>query len=231
MEIRAIMEIIETNPPVHKILKYCPYEILKRWELREYPIGSVICQQGERYDRFHLIADGCVNFYYTAENGKRYSQEMQDTGGFFGEFEIFEQSPYICSVEAFTNVRLLQIEYPDFMNWLENDQNFSVYITKHLCAHFYHLASKAGEDALYSLKARVCKYLVSLSKLHSSEVKNLEIEFDKNAAGEWFGVAPRSIYRVLQNLKDQNLIQLKPKTIFIPDLQTLIDEGKNSRFE
>lgn len=231
MKIHSIIEIMENNPRVYHLLKFCPYEILKHWEIREYSVGQVICHQGESYNQFYLIAGGSVNIYYTAENGKRYSQEIQDTGEFFGEFEIFDQRPYVCSIEALTPLTLLLLEKSHFMAWIEIDKHFGRFITQHLCDDFYQFVATVSENNLYSLKTRLCKYLITVAKQQTREDPNPEIDFDKISLSERFGVAPRSVNRILQYLKEQQIIQINVKSMTITDLPKLIEESANSWFE
>lgn len=231
MRVHSVVEIIENDPRVYQVLSYCPYEILKRWEIRDYLVGQMVCHQGERYSYFYLVAQGSVNIYYSAENGKRYSQEIKEAGEFFGEFEIFDQKPNVCSIEALTPLKLLRLERTYFLAWIENDKHFGRLITKHLCDDFYQFTATVCENNLYSLKNRLCKYLITLVKQQIRESPTPEIDFDRISLSERFGVAPRSINRILQYLKEQEIIQINTKSMMILDLAKLSEEISNSAFE
>lgn len=229
MDIQQIAEVIENNLTIYEILKYCPYDILKHWEIRRCIAGSIICHQGQIYNEFYIIAEGDVDIYILAENGKKYSQAMYKSGNFIGELEIFEQMPYICSVEAKTDLTVLVIQRQFFMHWLELDRHITAYITKAICNQYSKLSQKAGEDTLYSLKQRLCHYI--LSYYQRSSIEPTEINLDKEQLSDRFAVTPRSINRILQYLKAEDIIEIKKNSIVLKDRDKLAREEAVSRYE
>lgn len=230
-DLTEIFEIIDQNPELYTMFKHCPYEILNRWEIKDYSAGNIVCRQGKKYDYIYIILQGTAEIYFMAENGRKYSQALSKTGDCVGDFEIFEQKNYICYVEAFTDLKLLQIHRDVFMKWLELDRNFSVYMTRALCNRFYKFAAKAGEDTLYSLKARLCSHLLNCSRQMTKKTTNIEIKVDKDELSDRFAVTPRSINRIMQFLRDKNIITIKENSIIINNLDDLQDELENSRYE
>lgn len=229
MDIHGIVNIIERNPRIYEILKCCPYDILKRWKIRNYAKGQILFRQGEIYDSFCIAVSGYIDIYVMAENGKRYSQAVYTTGDFIGELEIFDQKPFGCFVEAISEVKLLEIEREYFLQWLELDKNISAYITKNLCSQFYNLSKKAGQDTLYSLKQRLCYYLIAGAKGSSGVVERIDIQKDK--LSEQMAVTQRSINRVLQYLKEKGIIDIKNNSVVIKDMNALKMEEEVSRYE
>ncbi|HYE82281.1 MAG TPA: Crp/Fnr family transcriptional regulator [Clostridia bacterium] len=229
MDIHSIGSIIEKSPSIYEILKYCPYDILKRWSIKDYAKGQVIFRQGEIYDSFCIAVSGYIDIYVMAENGKRYSQAIYTTGDFIGELEIFDEKPFGCFVEAISDVRLLEIKREYFLQWIELDKNISEYITRTLCSQFYNLSKKAGQDTLYSLKQRLCYYLITCTKSRSGIIEKIDIQKDK--LSEQMAVTQRSINRVLQYLKEKGIIDIENNTVIIKDMDALKIEEEVSRHE
>lgn len=224
-----IIDIIENNKLIKDILKGCPYDILDKWEFKEYQQNEIICYEGMVYNYFYIIVEGYANVYLKAENGKIFSQSIYKSGNYFGELEIFDNKPYICTIEALTDMKVLQIERQYFLEWIKRDRHFSFYITKTLCDNFYDLSKLSGKNTLYSLKYRICNYL--LVKL-GSEIKNnkkLAINIDKDHLSEQFGVTSRSINRVLKEIKEKNIIDISNKTIYVLDFDALKEEERISK--
>jgi CRP-like cAMP-binding protein len=230
MNIGDIINIIESNPYIYELMKYCPYEILKRWDYREYSSGSIICNQGERYDLFFVIVKGYINIYYMAENGKKYIQSIYKEGNFIGELEIFDRKPYICFVESLSDTKLLQLNQKYFLEWLTLDRYAHSFITKEICKQFYDLSQKAAEDTLYSLKKRICNYLLSfcLNKIDSIPIR---INLEKEQLSEMFAVTSRSVNRILKHLKEEGAIEIKPESIIIKSPSLLSKEEKKSLYD
>lgn len=223
-----IQKVLENNPVILQILKDCPYEVLKYWEIKEYPKGYIVCNQEEVDEYFYIIINGYANIYRTAENGKKYSQSVYKKGNYFGELEIFDKRPYICSVEALTELKVIRIHRKYFLQWIEKDRNFLIYITKTLCDNFYKLSKKAGEDTLYSLKYRVCNYLVYCVHSGIKTEKGIKVQVNKEHLSEMFVVTQRSINRILKYLKEKEIIEVGNKCIYIKSVEKLKEEEQTS---
>lgn len=224
-----IIKIIEADKDIGNILKDCPYGILNRWEFVEYKKGEVICHQGIEYNYFYIIVEGYANVYITAENGKTFSQAIYKKADYFGELEIFDNEPYICSIEALTDMKIIRIEKQYFIDWLKKDSNFSFHMTKTLCKNFYALSKLSGKNTLYSLKYRICNYLLLEIGSGSNTDIRIGIEIDKEQLSEKFAVTPRSINRVLKELKEKDIIDISNRIIYIQDLEALIEEERRSK--
>ena len=226
-----IIKIMESNVDIKNILKECPYDILSKWEIIEYPKEEVICYQGEKYEFFYIIIKGYVNISLVGDNGKKYSQAIYKKGDYFGELEIFDNKPYICSIESIEDVQVIRIARKDFLEWIQSDKYFLLHLTKTLCDSFYKLSQVAGENALYSLRYRICNYL--LYKLDSGSKSNqgIKLVIDKEHLSERFAVTPRSINRILRQMKKQGLIDVSNDHIYIVDVEGLREEEQESRNE
>lgn len=226
-----IIEIIESNKAIKKILRDCPYDILKKWEFKEYSKGQTICHQDMKYEYFYIIVKGYANIFLTAENGKKYSQAIYKNGDYFGELEIFDNKPYICSIEALTDTQVIRIGRENFFKWIDKDRCFSLHITKTLCDSFYKLSKLAGENTLYSLKYRICNYLLYRLDSGVKSSIGIEIVINKEQLSEQFAVTSRSINRVLQQLKEKDIIEVSNSSINIIDMEGLRKEETLSRKE
>jgi CRP-like cAMP-binding protein len=231
MNIHNIVNIMENDTEIFNILKNCPYEILKQWEIEDYPEETVVCRQGEIYDYFYIIVSGLADIYITAENGKKYSQAVYSKGNYIGELEIFEEKPYICSVQALTQIRLLVLRREYFLKWIEMDKNINSYMLQTLCSQFYRLSQKAGEDTLHSLKQRVCKYLINSGNGKTKCENQVIVNIEKEQLSEKFAVTQRSINRILQYLKEKDIIDVNSTYIIIKDIDELKKEEEKSRCE
>lgn len=226
-----IKEIIETNPVIMAMLKNCPDDILSHWEIKNYLKDYIVCYQDMVYEYFHIIVEGQANIYIMAESGKKYSQSIYTEGNYFGELEIFDNRPYICSVEAITDLKVIRIHRKYFLQWIERDKHFTLYMMKTLCDGFYKLSKKAGENTLYSLKYRICNYLIGCIDNGIRQSKGIRIDFNKEQLSDQLVVTQRSINRILQQLKEKDLIEVGSNFILIIDLEGLKEEKRISQNE
>lgn len=228
MDIHKIIEVIENNPELYEMMKYCPYEILKQWSLKEYKKGKFILRQGHVYDSFYLIIEGSVDIYVMSETGKKYSLAIYKKGNYIGEQEIFDLIPFSCFAEGNTDVKILELKREYFLKWLELDRNISAYITRTLCRQFYKLSNKAGKDTLYTLKQRICQYLIdNLSFKNSKGI--LKVNIEKEKLSEQMAVTPRSVNRVLKDLKEKGIVEIENGFLVVKNLEKLKLEAESSK--
>lgn len=221
MSIQQVIMYVEENEIIYNLLKHCPYEILKQWTVEKFESGSTIYSKGEIYNCFSLIVDGEVHIYTVAETGKKYSQFMYYAGDMIGEIEIFNQIPYMSTVEAKTDVTIITLQHDAFLTWLQLDQNFNQHFIRKSIELSYITTKKDEDYKLYSLQDLICKHL--LDKLPTGKKLNqgIAVTIDKYHLSEQFAVTQRSINRVLSTLKEEQIIDLKNQMIIIQDIDRL----------
>jgi len=202
---------------------------LTKWEVQKYHKNDQICEFGVVYEYFYIIIDGYANIQHTSEKGKTYSQSIYGPGTYFGELEIFGGKPYVCSIDAMSDVTLIRLERSVFLKWIGEDNGFLFYLMKTLCESSYELSLKASQDTLYSLTFRICDYLIECKENDNSN-EHSDVFLSKKYLSEKFVVTKRSINRILKELQDQNLIRIKESHIEVLDLKGLIALREQTRY-
>lgn len=213
----AIVELISNEPALYELVKHCPLDVMRRWRLLQVTRGTLICRQHEPCRHFHLILQGRVDVFLETDDGRRYQQANYGKGDMLGELEIFEQRPYICSVEATEDTRLLRLSRDDFSQWLALDNHFNQSMLRTFSQQYYRLSQKAGADNLYTLYQRVALALWEQFETHGSPCAML----DKQQLSHEFAAAPRSINRILHELKEQQIIAVDGEQIRLLDAPRL----------
>ncbi|QTL99099.1 cyclic nucleotide-binding domain-containing protein [Iocasia frigidifontis] len=229
MGISEIQKVMANNLKINKMLKFCPYEILKHWQFCEYKKGEILLKQGEIPERFYIIIEGYVDIYALAENGKKYTQALYTKGNYIGELEIFDKKPAACYAEAVSPIVLISLARDYFLKWIELDIHISNYFAKSMASLFYNLSIKAMNDNLYSLKYRLIKYLLESNQKPGDHPKEIEISINKDKISEQLAVTKRSINRVFRELRDRGIIDINNKGIIIKDMEGLLKEQELSK--
>lgn len=224
MSILKVIEVVEKEKIIYDILRSCPYEILKQWEIFKYKKGKVFLKQGEIYPYFFVIIEGEANIFVMSEHGKRYSQSIYVKGNFIGELEIFNNVPYSCSIEALTDIKLLALKREYFLKWYDMDKSISRYITEQICTAFYTLSQKSAVDTLYPLRERICNYLLEVFNKYGST----SIKIDKDTLSEQLAVTKRSLNRSFMELTNKGVLEVNNSQVFIKDLDKLKELTKKN---
>lgn len=216
--VMEVLELLERDKKIYEIVKGCPYEILKTLKLKKYKAGEFILQQGEIYDTFYLMVEGYADIIVESSQGKKYYLCTYGKGQFIGEMEMFEQRPYMSRIEARGSVKTLELSREYYLRWLESDRDFNQYILRTLCSESYQTMTKMGNNTLYSLKQRICQFLVE--NTNEKGVANMPLSAEQ--LSERMGVTARSVNRVLKELKDQNILEIHKTNVVVKDYQQLL---------
>lgn len=215
-----VVEILEKDKKLYSIFKSCPYEILRSVRVRKYRDGTFILEQDEVYNTFYIIAEGYVDIFVESDQGKKYYLSTYDKGRFIGELEMFEQRPYISRIESRGDVTVFQLSREKYLQWLECDTNFSCYILQVLCNGTYTTLQKMGNNTFYTLKQRICQFILQ----NIDEEGILRTPLSAELLSERMAVTPRSVNRVLKELKDKGILEIKKANMSVKDYQRLLEE-------
>jgi CRP-like cAMP-binding protein len=222
-----ISEILEKDTIIYDIMCQCPYEILRRMVIKEFKAKEFILNQGEIYNNMYIVLDGELGIYVESEHGKKYYLSTYRKGNYIGELEMFGNHPYISSVEALTNVKLLELNRDDFIKWVKVDKNLNDYFIRTLCDSTYKLCSNMGTNTLYSLKSRICKYFIDNINTNG-QADGMKIAVNSEMLGEYMAVTQRSVNRILKQLKESGIIEITKVHIVIRNFEKLLEEERQS---
>lgn len=199
------------------LLDKCPEEHRKKMVMVTYQAGEDIVEQGGRVKAFHYILEGLVKVFYETPGGKSHIQNILEDGDIFGELEVFQEKYGICTVKAIKDTTVLSIPREAYIAWISSDCEFSMFIMETICNKFYLKSKKISEDALYPLQFRLINEILLLSK----KQEKLSIEWEKPLVAEELATSLRSLNRLIQELKDKGLVDVKKNIITVLDMKGL----------
>lgn len=218
-----LITILENEPKIYSFIRQCPYEILRELEVKEYEAGEFILNQGEVYDKFYIIVEGILDIIVDSEYGKKYNLTTYSKGDTIGELEIFKRYPYVSRVESKTKVKLIVATRQLFLDWIQKDRIFNMHMIESISNQSYSMCHRMGNNTLYTLKRRVNQFLLDNIKYQKSNMA-YEVEITSEMIAEKMAVTKRSVNRILQNLKQKNIIEVSKNSIRVTDIDALVDE-------
>lgn len=219
-QLKEIMELLEKDIKIYEIMKDCPYQILKSIKLKKYSAREFCLEQGEIHDTFYIIVDGEVDIYTESEQGKRFYMMTYGKGCFIGELELFNRTPYLSRVESKGTVKTLEVDRELCIQWLKKDNNFNEYVLKKLCEITYISMQKIGVNSLYTLKQRICQYIIDSTEAKGKKTFALDVD----AVSDYMGVTKRSVNRVFKELRDKGIIDTVESKVIVRNYEKLLQE-------
>lgn len=202
------------------LLENCPEDYRRQMVKTSYKAGEDIIRQGGRVKAFHYIQEGLVKVFYETPGGKSHIQNLLEGGDIFGELEVMQEKYGICTVQAIKDTTIISIPREAYTAWISTDSAFSLFIMETICNKFYLKSKKISEDALYPLQFRLINELMLLTKKQDQ----LTIEWDKHLVAQELATSLRSLNRLIQELKDKGLVDVKKNRVTVLDMQGLEQE-------
>ncbi len=129
-------------------------EILEIAQLKTYPTGAVIIQEGEAGTSIFIMQEGEVDI--TKRLGLVLDEEVPreriiirlkaDEGVCFGEMALLENEPRSATVTAATDCRLLEIAREDFMGLIQRNRDLGCKLLLRLAQLLSRHLRKTNED-------------------------------------------------------------------------------------
>jgi sigma-B regulation protein RsbU (phosphoserine phosphatase) len=93
---------------------------------RQYPAGTVLCQQGAVERVFYVLRTGAVTITQRLSDTEEQLIAYRNPGEFFGEMALIDNSPRSATVTAITAVDVLEIDEATFGQVLRNSPELAL---------------------------------------------------------------------------------------------------------
>ena len=167
--------------------------------------NNIIFYEGDDANRLHFLVSGVIKLYKTTSNDKKIVLKYFQPGELIGELASFENIPYPATAEAFSDIEFLKINFEKFKELMYSNPELSFKIQASFIKKIKNLESVISHDLVLDAKERVAKFVHDNTEIFF-ERKNIEI-------AEILNITPETYSRILKKFKQENLIDLKNKTI------------------
>jgi len=170
-----------------------PDDIKPPVSLRGFEKGSRLIVQDKTSRNVFVIRSGVVKCFISEDNGKEYILEFLGEGEVLGEIEAIRRIPCMCTVEALTAGEVFAVDKAVFMRLLEENRELNSAVMELMATRLINTAARASRQQLYTLSHS----LVQLVEILDAG----QIVFTKQDLSNYLGISPRSLNRLLSQLK------------------------------
>lgn len=196
----------------------CPDFIKHKFINIKFNTFDKILKQNDKPSFVYIIKKGKVKVYSLTPTKLKYLERIYCEYEIFGELESFIDKPILNYVEALEPCEVIKISKEDFLAWIKEDSDFSLYIHVELSKKMYHTAITSKANISYSLKSRILFFLWTFLDEH-----NLE-SVHKDIIVEGVGSNIRSVNRIIKDLVREDFIEYNKGFIKIKDMDKIVDE-------
>jgi CRP/FNR family transcriptional regulator len=186
--------------------------------------NDFIFHEGDEFKGLYIVLKGSVKIYKISKEGKEYILHFITPPNVFGDVPLFTGGDCPADVQALEDSILLFVPKNEFLNLLANNSNLSLKIMTGFACRLKSLSVKAAELSLSEVINRLAGYMIK--ELEKSGTVNLpepyfRLSISISTLASYLGTISETISRALKKLRDNKIIRMHGKTIFVEDFKKL----------
>jgi CRP-like cAMP-binding protein len=184
--------------------------------------GDVLFQRGDPSTGFYVVVYGQIKLALSSPQGVEKVVELFGPGQSFGEAVMFMGKPYPVYSQALADTLVLHITKSVVFSGIDNDPAFCRKMLAGLSIRLHRLIHYVESFSLRSSAQRVIGYLLQdLEEIKEGRDIHISFPANKNVIASNLNITPETFSRILHNLSNDGLIEVKGKDVCIRDIAKL----------
>ena len=186
--------------------------------------NEFIFHEGDEFKGLYIVLKGSVKIFKISKEGKEYILHFITPPNIFGDVPLFTGGDCPADVQTLEDTTLLFVPKNEFLSLLEENPKLSFKIMAGFAARLKSLSIKAAELSLTEVINRLAGYL--LKELEDSGTINLpephiKLNISIATLASYLGTISETISRAMKKLRDNNIIRIHGKIVFVESLEKL----------
>jgi CRP/FNR family cyclic AMP-dependent transcriptional regulator len=195
-------------------------QFLSKKNIYSYNSGETIYCHGNQSNHIFLIKKGFVKTFKINEQGKELITGFFKDQEYFGYTAFVKHLPHFENSKAITTTHLYKISKNEISAIINNNHHIIYKFIDLLAGNLIDLNEKMIVQAYGSVRKKTAFTLLSL--LNEYPIKpNNEIQISRSNLANLIGIAKETLTRTLHDFKEEDLIEITPKSIIILNSSTL----------
>ncbi|MBV6825722.1 cAMP-activated global transcriptional regulator CRP [Pseudomonas sp. PD9R] len=196
-------------------------KLLMHCQRRRYQAKSNIICAGDRSETLSFIIKGSVTILIEDDDGREMIIAYLNAGDFFGELGLFEQAGQeqerSAWVRAKVECEVAEISYTKFRELSQQDPDILYVVSGQIAQRLRNTTRKVGDLAFFDVTGRVARCLLELCKQPDAMTHpdGMQIKVTRQEIGRIVGCSREMVGRVLKDLEERNLVDVKGKTMVV----------------
>jgi CRP-like cAMP-binding protein len=188
--------------------------------------GTVLFRRGEMPTGFHVVVYGQVKLALTTADGAEKVIEVIGPGMSFGEALMLLERPYMVTAQTLADSLLLAVGKQALFAELDRNPALGRRMLAGLSMRLHRLVADLEALSLRSATERVVGYLLrELADQSGGSGADLRLATAKGVIASRLNITREHFSRILHELSAAGLIEVRGRTIRVPDLARLRAHG------
>jgi CRP-like cAMP-binding protein len=187
--------------------------------------GTVFYSPEQAAEVLFILKKGRVRIYQISAEGKALTTALIDEGTIFGEMVLLGQRLHESFAEAETDCLLCLMSREDVKTFLLGEPRIAARVTEILGKRLIAAERRLSAFAFKSLPERLVDTLLELAEPPRMPLfratETLEVRYTHEALAQMIGTHRETTTRMLNELRNEALIELRRGKIIILDVETL----------
>ena len=185
--------------------------------------GEILFRRGDPALGFHIVVFGQVKLAFSSLRGDEKVVDLNGPGQSFGEAVMFMERPHVVTAQALSDSMLLYVGREIVFAELARDPKFARRMIAGLSSRLHGLMSDLENDTLNTGTQRIIGYLLRESEDNPERQGALEVTLSatKGVIASRLSLTQESFSRILHDLSAHGLIEVRGRSIHIPDVARL----------
>ncbi|RNI21851.1 Crp/Fnr family transcriptional regulator [Rufibacter latericius] len=200
--------------------------LLERYHLKEVQIQTqeILLKQGTAPKGVYILTSGLVKVTRTTAAGQLFTLGVFGPGEVEGDVEALMQMPYFCTVQTLTPCRFYHLSSERFLELLAREQEFNLLMHRSMASKMLNTSLQSSIQSTNRLYYTLLIVLRELSRLN-------ELQISKPLLTELLGTSSRNLNRLLRQLEEESLLQVKGSLVVQTDRKEIEKRIETYDFE
>ncbi len=172
---------------------------------------EILFLEGEEGSSLHFLLAGRIKLYRANEEGKEAVIRFVQSGEYFAEILLELRNRYPVNAVALEDSTLLLVDVRQLFDRVQKTPGLAMALIGALAQRISYLLNRVEQLAIADVRERFVSYLRLLDQTHRTGVVFLPAP--KREIALLLGTTPETFSRLLKKLSEEDLIQVKGKTI------------------
>ncbi|WP_407429454.1 response regulator [Arcticibacter sp.] len=184
-------------------------DLITSRDVHHFKKRHILYNEGETPMFVYFVVEGKLKKFLINEDGKELITNMYTSGDIFGYKAIFDDVPYVESVEVLEDADLILIPKADFIRLINTDRQIARRFIKLLAHNVIEKEEQLLNLAYSSLRKKVAKGIIDIiDKFQDEKNGKPAVHLSREDLSNMIGSAPESTIRTLKEFRMENLIDI-----------------------
>ncbi|MFP4441079.1 MAG: Crp/Fnr family transcriptional regulator [Chloroflexaceae bacterium] len=201
--------------------------IADRAPMQTVEAGTVFFAPDERTEVLFILKSGRVRIFRLSPEGKAFTTAIVSAGTIFGEMTLVGQHMHDNFAEALDSCVICLMSNEDVRRLLLSDPRIAARIAETLGRRLIDMEQRLSDFAFKSVPQRVAGTLLTIARSDQSRQvwpfgkQRTEVRVTHEQLAEFVGTYRETVTKILNELRDQGLIELRRGKIALLDTTAL----------